>query len=488
MKKIFYIFVFFTGTLILTQSANADYTLANGSATEPAWVVYSAWRGADRNWPEGFHTQGWYKIEPGGIKTLPVPEDNRWVYIRVERGGVEIKPPNQIKRGAFLFWIHPSEAFRTVATENGEFLGGNFNKLNLEQAELYEFRNGGQHTITDASDHNLPDLPAQQIYDHAINSVVWILTDDGMGSGVLIDKERRLAVTNAHVTNNAESVGVIFPYRNRNGELIKDENFYLGNNLRWLYDNGYATFGSVIAEEVGIDLAIIQLDQLPLTSLEIPHGFGGRIEARMKRGDKVHIMGNPGGRLWNWTQGSFIRDSGKWLELEGDGEGGLSGGPVLNGQGTLIGIIAQGTDETLLLAVPSRDIGALLNTRGIVLPVQLSNFSPKRDALTGTVTIKWITESELNNAGFNILRGETKTGEFKVINTTMILGAGTTGERQGYSYVDTTAKANVSYYYKIEDISFDGKHRTLVSAIRLRGDVVPAHKVTMTWGKLKSQY
>lgn len=60
---------------------------------------------------------------------------------------------------------------------------------------------------------SLPDLPAQQIYNQTIHSVIWIHTGTGHGSAVLIDKQRRLAVTNAHVTAGEEIVGVVFPYR-----------------------------------------------------------------------------------------------------------------------------------------------------------------------------------------------------------------------------------------------------------------------------------
>ena len=308
-----------------------------------------------------------------------------------------------------------------------------------------------------------------------------------MGSGVLIDIEQKLAVTNAHVTDGNEFVGVIFPYRDRDGTLIKDEAFYLGENLPALADIGYVNRARVLAEWVDMDLAIIQLESLPRTAREIARGFEGGVEARMRQGDKVHILGNPGNHLWNWTAGSFVRDFGNWLELEGDVHGGNSGGPVLNGRGRLIGIATRSTDETAVLAVPARFIGVLLSEGGVVLPVQLSSFSPRRNTSTGIVTIEWATESELNNAGFNILRSETKKGEFKVINVKIIQGAGTTSEKQNYSYIDTTAKPNVAYYYQIEDVSFDGKRRNLVSVTRLQGLVNAAHKATMTWGQLKSR-
>ena len=59
------------------------------------------------------------------------------------------------------------------------------------------------------------------------------------------------------------------------------------------------------------------------------------------------------------------------------------------------------------------------------LPVSLSSFRPVRDKTTGEVVIKWVTESELNNAGFNILRSDSmKKGAFKVVNLKGII-AGT---------------------------------------------------------------
>ena len=126
--------------------------------------------------------------------------------------------------------------------------------------------------------------------------------------------------------------------------------------------------------------------------------------------------------------------------------------------------------------------------RGAALPVSLSSFRPVRDKATGEVVVRWITASELNNAGFNILRSETKTGNFKVINVKGIIpGHGTTSEKHVYEWTDTTAKPNVVYYYRIEDVSFDGERATLATT-HLRGNVNAAGKATTTWGDLKSQY
>ena len=123
---------------------------------------------------------------------------------------------------------------------------------------------------------------------------------------------------------------------------------------------------------------------------------------------------------------------------------------------------------------------------GGALPVQLSQFRPVRDKVTGAVVITWSTQSELNNAGFFIKRSQQRDGQFKVINATMIAGAGTTSEKQFYTYNDTTAQPNVVYYYQIEDVSLDGHHQTLTNGIRLKGHVSVAGKLTTLWGDLKT--
>ena len=120
------------------------------------------------------------------------------------------------------------------------------------------------------------------------------------------------------------------------------------------------------------------------------------------------------------------------------------------------------------------------------LPVELSKFGAKRDPLTGTVVITWSTQSELNNAGFFIKRSQQQNGKFVSVNPTMIAGAGTTAEKQSYTYTDATADPNIVYYYQIEDVSLDGNRQTLTRAHRLKGHIGAAGKATRTWGELKS--
>ena len=134
----------------------------------------------------------------------------------------------------------------------------------------------------------------------------------------------------------------------------------------------------------------------------------------------------------------------------------------------------------------ANDVGTPGFRAGGALPVELSHFRPVRNKDTGQVMITWSTQSELNNAGFFIKRSQQKDGEFKVINATMVPGAGTTSEKQFYTYTDTTAQPNVVYYYQIEDVSLDGNRQTLTRGIRLRGHIGAAGKLTSTWGELKT--
>ena len=145
--------------------------------------------------------------------------------------------------------------------------------------------------------------------------------------------------------------------------------------------------------------------------------------------------------------------------------------------------------DTAFYRVPKIWYGARQDTstpgfvRGIQLPVSLSSFRAILEK--GEVIIRWTTESETDNAGFNILRSHRKEGEYKQINTTLIQSAGTTGERNTYKWVDPIAKPGVVYYYQIEEVSFAGERQVLTTS-RLKGYVSAENKLTTTWSELKS--
>ncbi|NJK82464.1 MAG: T9SS type A sorting domain-containing protein [Saprospiraceae bacterium] len=86
------------------------------------------------------------------------------------------------------------------------------------------------------------------------------------------------------------------------------------------------------------------------------------------------------------------------------------------------------------------------------LPVELSAF--KAEAKENAIALLWETASELNNAGFEVERSENgKT--FKAIS--FVEGKGTTYEAQKYWFEDKTVRQNITYYYRLKQIDFDGQ-------------------------------
>ena len=125
---------------------------------------------------------------------------------------------------------------------------------------------------------------------------------------------------------------------------------------------------------------------------------------------------------------------------------------------------------------------------GEPLPVTLSSFNAQLSKTkNGLIILSWITESELDNAGFNILRSQSKQGPFVRVNPKLIQGAGTTGIRSSYTWTDITAKPNVEYYYQIEDVSFAGVRQTLTTT-RLKGLISAKNRFTTQWAQLKSSH
>ena len=131
------------------------------------------------------------------------------------------------------------------------------------------------------------------------------------------------------------------------------------------------------------------------------------------------------------------------------------------------------------------DIGTPGYRKGGALPVELSSFTVSRtDA--GPVVITWTTESEVDNAGFNLRRSQQRDSGFTLLNPVLIAGAGTTGERQTYTFTDTSAKPGVEYYYQIEEVSLGGRPETLRTR-RLPGPVSPANRSLTTFGEVKQR-
>ena len=110
-----------------------------------------------------------------------------------------------------------------------------------------------------------------------------------------------------------------------------------------------------------------------------------------------------------------------------------------------------------------------------------------RSEYTGSgVIVEWTTASELANADFYVLRSRERSSGFERVSPSLIVGAGTTAEQNTYTWQDTTAEANVPYYYQLEEVSLSGNRRALAT-VRLRGFISSANKLLWKWADVKTE-
>lgn len=238
-------------------------------------------------------------------------------------------------------------------------------------------------------------LDPSKTYDEVIRSVMWLIADDGQASGVLLtatENGNGLALTSEHFTEGHKKIDVVFPIRDAKGKLIGEREFYVAKSNRGVLKRlGYATIGRVIAEDSVNDLAIVHVEGLPETARPISHDFDNHAYRGMKSSDPVHILGNPGGRdLWRWTAGFFQGVNEGRLHINAGTYGGNSGGPVLNNQGILIGIISSSDRLMNTYAIPSEYIKDLYKTLQLFSMFSIENGT----SLTVHYQIQWIEDGE----------------------------------------------------------------------------------------------
>jgi hypothetical protein len=201
----------------------------------------------------------------------------------------------------------------------------------------------------------------EETIGHAIESVVSILSDEGRGSGFLVDP--RTVITNHHVVGASRSV------------LVK-------------LSNGSALSGTVERIAEGHDLALVRLDR-DLTdrrSLELSS------VSQVRVGQEVYVIGSPLGVLESSvTRGivSAIRpfEGATLVQTDAAINPGNSGGPLLDRSGRVVGIatmkVAEG--ESIGFAVAADHARELLQGGGrLASEVALNPSTGLREALGGT--------------------------------------------------------------------------------------------------------
>jgi hypothetical protein len=115
------------------------------------------------------------------------------------------------------------------------------------------------------------------------------------------------------------------------------------------------------------------------------------------------------------------------------------------------------------------------------LPVELASFSAT--AGDGQVTLRWVTESEVNNDAF-IIERSLDGGQFEIIEE--IAGHGSSSEQHIYRFSDQQVFNGIVYYYRLSDRDYNGVITTLnvVSAVPNSAGIVATGPV----GKVIENY
>jgi len=145
-----------------------------------------------------------------------------------------------------------------------------------------------------------PEFKPSDLYDKCVKSSVFIVTPMkggyAMGSGSLIDAEKRLVLTNYHVVDDQPMVYVQFPVRNKDGSLMTDKKKYMQR-----IPAGQSIKGKILHVDKSRDLAIVQLESLPPDTRALPLA-----KKSVRTGEPVINIGNPGAVDWTFstTQGT----------------------------------------------------------------------------------------------------------------------------------------------------------------------------------------
>ena len=189
----------------------------------------------------------------------------------------------------------------------------------------------------------LPTLTGELAAEKGKASVVRItggnLEKIGAGSGFFVQPDK--VVTNLHVVARP---GPIF------AKLSDDETIWMVEGVA-----GY---------DMKNDLVVLKI-----AGEGIPLSLGNSDAAR--NGEPVYAIGYPGGGAYKLTEGT-IRSSqyrDKWLQTTADISQGNSGGPMLNGEGEVIGI-STAVDNSFSYAVPSNLLKVLLSQPSHVEPLE----------------------------------------------------------------------------------------------------------------------
>ena len=300
---------------------------------------------------------------------VALPSSNHWYELDDASGAADFEvvlTPKGRKLVTILSFIQVSLNFGSVPSVRD---------VELTQAEYQsvaqgvngEARTANELKIASLSLKRLQDLlrtsgvalrgaEGARLFREYSRSVVLIVTEDGIGSGVVTDDKGRV-ITNWHVVGDSKEVGVVV--KPVPGQKIQEKDIFLGRVAR--------------IDQLR-DLALVTVAGLPKDIKPVPLGKLDEIEV----GADVHAIGHPKGQTWTYTTGviSQLRAGFKWpgegfeheatvVQTQTPINPGNSGGPLFSERGNLIGInsFVRLDTQGLNYAVSVRDVDEFLKSK-----------------------------------------------------------------------------------------------------------------------------
>lgn len=228
------------------------------------------------------------------------------------------------------------------------------------------------------------EMSQVEVYDKCVKSSVFIVTPlkggMAMGSGSLIDAQKRYVLTNYHVVGDVDMVYVQFPVRQKDGSLMTDKKSYIER-----IPAGQALRGKVLFRDKSRDLSIVQLDRLPP---DTPAMKLAKTSPRV--GEPLINIGNPGKVNQTFSMGrgevrgvgvedmvvhgedEVLRIKAKMVTVSIPTNPGDSGGPVIDSKGYQVAVTESGYSgaaaQNVNSCVDVTEVRAFLKEKKIVLP------------------------------------------------------------------------------------------------------------------------
>jgi len=138
--------------------------------------------------------------------------------------------------------------------------------------------------------------------------------------------------------------------------------------------------------------------------------------------------------------------------------------------------IPEGEPPTAAAVAPKRSVRASAECRVLVDSV-IEFLRPTVDSQSSRIILNWVTDAEINVAGFNIKRS-TAQDKGNLVNPTLLneqlIPSKSLSPAAGarYEFTDNTAVEGVTYYYQIESVDTKGT-ATPYKAYTLKGKLIP---------------